>query len=113
VPAMTASLLGAAPASVARVFTVVTPLDRRWAMIADMVGSPAPFDPCPTSEAGYETARQHLRAVFTRWAEHNSTELGPDSFEELVHYKWGYLTGLRPSPTSRCGDHCHVGVSFG
>jgi len=90
---MTASLLGAALASVARVLTVVAPLDRRWAMTADMAGSPAPFDPCPTSEAGYETARQHLRAVFTRWAEHNSTELGPDSFEELVHYKWGYLDG--------------------
>ena len=62
-------------------------------MIADMAGRPARFDPCPTSEAGYETARQQLRAVFGRWAETNSTELGPDSFEELVHHKWGYLDG--------------------
>lgn len=58
-----------------------------------MARRPAPFDPSPTSEAGYETARQQLRAQFARWAELNGTDLGPDSFEELVHYKWGYLDG--------------------
>ncbi len=62
-------------------------------MIADMVAHPARFDPSPAGEAGYEAARQQLRAAFTRWAETTSTELGPDSFEELVHYKWGHLDG--------------------
>jgi hypothetical protein len=56
-----------------------------------MATLPAPFDPSPNSEAGYEAARQRLRAEFARWAERRGTELGPDSFEELVHYKWGYL----------------------
>ena len=58
-----------------------------------MAGHPARFDPSPTSEAGYETARRRLRAEFTRWAELNGTDLGPDSFEELIHCKWGYLDG--------------------
>ena len=73
--------------------TVIAPEARLSAMIADMVGHPARFDPSPAGEAGYEAARQQLRAAFTRWAETTSTELGPDSFEELVHYKWGYLDG--------------------
>jgi hypothetical protein len=59
----------------------------------DMVGRPARFDPSPTSEAGYQAARLWLRAEFARWSELNETDLGPDSFEELVHYKWGYLDG--------------------
>jgi hypothetical protein len=62
-------------------------------MMAVMAGRRARFDPSPTSEAGYETARRRLRAEFTRWAELNGSDLGPDSFEELVHYKWGYLDG--------------------
>lgn len=53
----------------------------------------ARFDPSPTTEAGYEAARRRLRAEFARWSELNGTNLGPDSFEELVHYKWGYLDG--------------------
>jgi hypothetical protein len=62
-------------------------------MMARMVDRPARFDPCPTTEAGYQTARQWLRAAFARWTEPHGTDLGPDSFEELVHYKWGYLDG--------------------
>lgn len=62
-------------------------------MMGPMAGGSAPFDPCPTSEADYEAARQHLRAEFARWAEDHGSGLGPDSFEELVHYKWGYLDG--------------------
>ncbi|MGH2628782.1 MAG: hypothetical protein ACRDHY_19260 [Anaerolineales bacterium] len=58
-----------------------------------MVARRAPFDPCPKTEAGYEAARQRLREEFTRWSEQNGTGPGPDSFEELVHYKWGYLDG--------------------
>jgi len=60
-------------------------------MMVPMVGRPARFDPSPTSEAGYEAARRRLRAAFAHWAELNGTDLGPDSFEELIHYKWGYL----------------------
>jgi len=53
----------------------------------------AHFDPSPTSEDDYESARRQLRAEFSRWAEGNGSDLDPDSFEELVHYKWGYLDG--------------------
>jgi hypothetical protein len=49
------------------------------------------FDPCPVTEAGYEDARSRLREELSRWSELNGTRSGPDSFEELVHYKWGYL----------------------
>jgi hypothetical protein len=86
VPDTTASLLGGAPC-------IGGVPGGRWAMMARMVGRHARFDPCPTTEAGYETARQWLRAAFARWAELHGTDLGPDSFEELVHYKWGYLDG--------------------
>lgn len=51
------------------------------------------FDPHPTTEAGYQAARQWLRTEFTRWSELNETDPDPDSFEELIHYKWGYLDG--------------------
>jgi hypothetical protein len=58
-----------------------------------MARRPARFDPSPTTEAGYEAARRRLRAEFADWAKRNGSDLGPDSFEELVHYKWGYLDG--------------------
>jgi hypothetical protein len=88
VPDQTASLLDAALPSGGW----------RWSppsAVGDDCDMPGPdrFDPSPTSEAGYEAARQQLRAKFARWAEHTRTDLGPDSFEELVHYKWGYLDG--------------------
>lgn len=57
-----------------------------------MIGR-ARFDPCPTTEAGYRRTRRLLRGEFVRWAELNGTDLGPDSFDELVHYKWGQLDG--------------------
>jgi hypothetical protein len=62
-------------------------------MMGPMAGGSARFDPCPTTEAAYEAARQHLRGEFARWAEDHGSDLGPDSFEELIHYKWGYLDG--------------------
>ena len=58
-----------------------------------MAGRVARFDPCPSTEAGYEAARRRLRSDYRRWAERSGTGYGPDSFEELVHYKWGYLDG--------------------
>ena len=62
-------------------------------MIAHMVGRRARFEPCPTTERGYEAARRHLRAEFAAWSELNGTDLDPDSFDELVHHKWGHLDG--------------------
>jgi hypothetical protein len=53
----------------------------------------ARFDPHPSTQAGYQTARRHLRRAFTRWASDSGVAFGPDSFEELVHYKWEYLDG--------------------
>lgn len=62
-------------------------------MIGYMAAGSTRFDPCPATEAAYKAARQHLRAEFTRWSNEQGSALGPDSFEELVHYKWGYLDG--------------------
>ncbi|MGH9292835.1 MAG: hypothetical protein ACRDZ6_08705 [Acidimicrobiales bacterium] len=58
-----------------------------------MTGRTARFDPHPSTEAGYRAARRYLRRAFTRWASATGVSFGPDSFEELVHYKWGYLDG--------------------
>ncbi|MGH9071732.1 MAG: hypothetical protein ACRDX8_11340 [Acidimicrobiales bacterium] len=58
-----------------------------------MTGRTARFDPHPSTEAGYRGARRYLRRAFTRWASATGVAFGPDSFEELVHYKWGYLDG--------------------
>jgi hypothetical protein len=60
-------------------------------MMWHIAGRRAHSDPSPPTEAGYESARQWLRAEFVRWSELDGTDLDPDSFEELVHYKWGYL----------------------
>jgi len=53
----------------------------------------ARFDPHPTTEAGYRLSRRWLRAAFARWSDQTASEYGPDCFEELIHYKWGYLDG--------------------
>ena len=58
-----------------------------------MTGRAARFDPHPATEAGYRAARRHLRRAFTRWASDSGISFGPDSFEELIHYKWGSLDG--------------------
>jgi hypothetical protein len=58
-----------------------------------VTGRIARFDPDPTTEARYRVSRQHLRRAFTRWSTATGCPFGPDSFEELVHYKWGYLDG--------------------
>ena len=56
-------------------------------------GRVARFDPHPATEAGYQAARRHLRRAFTRWSTATGSSFGPDCFEELVHYKWGYMDG--------------------
>ncbi|HVA75293.1 MAG TPA: hypothetical protein VNF71_12095 [Acidimicrobiales bacterium] len=58
-----------------------------------MPGRVARFDPHPATEAGYQAARRHLRRAFTRWSTATGSSFGPDCFEELVHYKWGYMDG--------------------
>lgn len=58
-----------------------------------MTGHSARFDPHPSTQAGYRAARRHLRRAFTRWASDSGVAFGTDGFEELVHYKWGYLDG--------------------
>jgi hypothetical protein len=58
-----------------------------------MTGRIARFDPHPSTEARYQVARRHLRRAFARWSTATASPFGPDSFEELVHYKWGYLDG--------------------
>ena len=72
---------------------VGTRLGRRVRDNGAVTGRAARFDPHPTTEAGYQAARRHLRRAFTRWASPTGVAFGPDSFEELVHYKWGYLDG--------------------
>ena len=49
------------------------------------------FDPAPSTEDGYATARTRLRRAFATWAKTTGSDLSPDSFEQLIHYKWGYL----------------------
>src|SRR5437667_11327925 len=51
------------------------------------------FDPHPRTETGYRAARRWLRTAFSRWSDDTASEFGPDCFEELIHYKWGYLDG--------------------
>jgi hypothetical protein len=58
-----------------------------------VTGRVARFDPRPETEAGYQAARRQLRRSFTRWSNATGSAFGPDCFEELVHYKWGYLDG--------------------
>jgi hypothetical protein len=58
-----------------------------------MLGRTGRFDPHPGDPAGYSAARRWLRKAFVRWARDNASAFGPDCFEELVHYKWGYLDG--------------------
>ncbi|MGH3471293.1 MAG: hypothetical protein ACRDPG_04500 [Nocardioidaceae bacterium] len=53
----------------------------------------ARFDPRPRSEARYRASRRFLRDAFATWSTKAGSELGPDSFEELIHYKWGHLDG--------------------
>jgi len=58
-----------------------------------VTGRIARFDPHPATEAGYQVSRRHLRRAFARWSTAIGSPFGPDSIEELVHYKWGYLDG--------------------
>lgn len=58
-----------------------------------VIGRTARFDPDPSTPAGYQSARRYLRRAFTRWASTTGVDFGPDSFEELVHYKRGHLDG--------------------
>jgi len=51
------------------------------------------FVPSPSTEEGYATARTQLRQAFATWAKTTGSDLSPDSFEQLIHYKWGYLDG--------------------
>jgi hypothetical protein len=58
-----------------------------------VTGRVARFDPHPDAEAGYQAARRQLRRSFSRWSSATGSAFGPDCFEELVHYKWGYMDG--------------------
>lgn len=49
------------------------------------------FNPTPRHEAGYATSRRFLRSAFGTWSDETASAFGPDCFEELIHYKWGYL----------------------
>ena len=31
------------------------------------------------------------RSAFGTWSDETASAFGPDCFEELIHYKWGYL----------------------
>ena len=41
--------------------------------------------------AGYERARRHLSKELVTWASQAGRSLHPDTGEQLLHYKWGYL----------------------
>ena len=49
------------------------------------------FNPTPRNDAGYAASRRFLRSVFSTWSDETASAFGPDCFEELIHYKWGYL----------------------
>ncbi|HWG73353.1 MAG TPA: hypothetical protein VG184_04790 [Acidimicrobiales bacterium] len=47
----------------------------------------------PETEDGYQAALGELRERWARWTQASGCPLGDDSFEHLVHYKWGYVDG--------------------
>jgi len=49
------------------------------------------FNPTPRDDAGYAASRRFLRSAFGTWSDETASAFGPDCFEELIHYKWGYL----------------------
>ena len=49
------------------------------------------FNPTPRHDAGYAASRRFLRSAFSTWSDETASAFGPDCFEELIHYKWGYL----------------------
>lgn len=51
----------------------------------------ARIDLAPPDLAGYEQARHYLSGELVAWAAHTGRQLHPDTGEQLLHYKWGYL----------------------
>lgn len=49
------------------------------------------IDLSPPDLAGYEAARRGLSRQLIAWGRATGRELDPDTGEQLLHYKWGYL----------------------
>ena len=50
-----------------------------------------PIDLAPADLAGYEDARRALSTQLVAWGQAAGRRLDPDTGEQLLHYKWGYL----------------------
>lgn len=48
---------------------------------------------CPDTEGDYQTTLAGLREEWNRWAEKTGCSLEAVGFEQLLHYKWGYVDG--------------------
>ncbi len=45
----------------------------------------------PETEDGYQAALAHLQDEWAGWAARTACPFGADAFEQMIHYKWGYL----------------------